>query len=55
MENDGNDEGLFGGNVMLGIWFNHDDLLVRKNQEDFECLKLFGFTDAFILFKGCGF
>ena len=38
---------------MLGIWFNHDDLLVRKNQEDFECLKLFGFTDAFILFKGC--
>ncbi len=37
---------------MLGIWFNHDDYLVRKKQEDLACLKLLGFTDAFVLFKG---
>lgn len=38
---------------MFGIWINHADLPVRRKQEDFECLKHFGFTDAFVLFKGC--
>ena len=38
---------------MLGIWFNHADLPVRRKQEDFESLKRFGFTDAFVMFKGC--
>ena len=38
---------------MLGIWFNHGDRLFRsKKHDDFECLKRFGFTDAFILIKG---
>lgn len=38
---------------MLGIWFNHEDRLLRsKKHADFECLKRFGFTDAFILIKG---
>ena len=38
---------------MLGIWFNHEDRRLRsKKHVDFECLKRFGFTDAFILIKG---
>ena len=38
---------------MLGIWFNHGDRILRsKKHDDFECLKRFGITDAFILIKG---
>ena len=37
---------------MIGLWFNHGDIHVRKNPEDLESLKRFGFSDAFVLFKG---
>ena len=40
---------------MVGIWLNHDDIfhLQDEKREHFECLKQFGFTDAFVLIKGC--
>ena len=41
---------------MLGIWFNFSDLIFsRKPHIDYECLKLLGFTDAYVLIKGRGF
>lgn len=41
---------------MLGIWFNLQDLVFsRKTHTDYECLKLLGFTDAYVLIKGCGY